>query len=114
VITRIPQPQFIGPAPAEVQIQAQDNGTRLAQLLQSGVQEAAKNYTENQKVKVEQGRNQIMQQEANTGSQNAATESAKLKYSLMLPKLMSDAQKDPMSYIENKSQWMDYYTWEAG
>ena len=43
MITRIPQPQFVGPAPAESVAQAADTGARWGQLIASGVQEGLRN-----------------------------------------------------------------------
>jgi hypothetical protein len=115
MITRIPQPQLWGPSPAEVQSQQNTNMTRLSEMFQTAVQEAAKNYTAQQQVKVEQERNKTLQQEANTGRMNAQTESDRLKYGLMSKDLYDDLQKSgPMSYVTRKPEWLDYFTWEAG
>ena len=53
MITRIPQPQFIGPAPSEVVTQAGDNGTRLAQMFSTAMQEGTKNYLTQKQLDIE-------------------------------------------------------------
>jgi hypothetical protein len=50
MITRIPQPQFIGPSPAEVVDQAENTGTRWAQIVQQGIDEGQKNYLANKEI----------------------------------------------------------------
>ena len=53
MITRIPQPQFIGPAPSEVVTQTGDNGTRLAQMFSTAMQEGTKNYLTQKQLDIE-------------------------------------------------------------
>ena len=54
MVTRIPQPQFIGPAPSEVQEQSMQTGLKYADIIQQGAAEAARNYTAQQQIASQQ------------------------------------------------------------
>jgi len=53
MITRIPQPQFVGPAPSEALYQQQDVAQRQAAMLQQGIQEGMKNYLTQKSLEIE-------------------------------------------------------------
>jgi hypothetical protein len=104
-----------GPSPSEVVDQAANYGQRLLQTLSAAVSEGQKNYVAKQQVEVEKQRNQILGQEAATGAKNAQTESDRLRYGLMAKDLADDLQRSgPMSYVNRKSEWLQYFTYEAG
>jgi len=115
MVTRIPQPQFVGPAPAEVQIQAADNATRQAAIFQKGVQDAATNYIQQKQLGLEQQKIGVAQQEANTQAKNAQTESDRLKMSLLANDLQKDlTENGAMSYVDRKAEWTQLFGFLAG
>jgi hypothetical protein len=54
VITRIPQPQFVGPAPAEVVQQAGATGQKWGDLIAQGIQEGMQSYQADKQLKQQQ------------------------------------------------------------
>ena len=113
MITRIPQPQFVGPAPAEVQAQGADYGVRLGQILSAGIQEAAKNYLTQKQIDVAAERNKISQQEANTGAKNAQTESDRSHVSVVQRPSGRPYQEWSHELRRSKSEWMQLFTFTA-
>lgn len=53
MVTRIPQPQFIGSSPSEVVMQAADLGQKYAAMYQQGLQDTAKNFLTGKQIEVE-------------------------------------------------------------
>jgi len=115
MVTRIPQPQFAGPAPAEVQVQAAANATRQAELFQKGIQDAAANYINQKNAETERQKANTYQQEANTQAKNAQTESDRLKMSLLANDLQKDlTENGAMSYVDRKAEWTQLFSFLSG
>ncbi len=112
MITRIPQPELWGPAPAEAQFQQQQVGLKMADLLSQGIQEGVKNY-QAQKQLQEQAK--YRESLVATAQQQRQTESDKLKYGLMAQDLTNDLKTNgPMSYVDRKPEWLSLYGFLAG
>ena len=111
MVTRIPQPQFVGSSPSDVVMKAADLGQKYSEMLQQGVQEGMKNYLVNKQL--EQNK-QIETQRNNTEQQKAQTESDKLKFGLLYQDLQGDLVKNgAMSYVDRKAEWMQLYKFAA-
>jgi hypothetical protein len=129
MITRIPQPQFVGPAPSEVVTQAGDNGTKIAGLFANSFQEGVKNYMaqkqlaqqkdlEEQRLATEKAMNEA------TNASNQAIESMRsasatkqLQMNLLydsLAKGAAAAESPGQHFLENQSQYKQLYTFVAG
>jgi hypothetical protein len=103
MVTRIPQPQFVGPAPSEAVIQAGSQAQEQAKIFMQGIQNGAQNYNAQQQVKVEQERNKIAEQAQ-------VSESEKLRVNLLGQHLQQSLLTNgPMDYVTNKPGWLDYF-----
>jgi len=108
MITRIPQPQFVGAAPSDVVNQAAQLGQRQAQLFAQGIQQGAQNYYTQQQ---EEARIKSAEKIA---TQQTQSESDKLRMSILAQDLQNDLQTNgAMTYVDRKSEWLQYFNFMA-
>ena len=103
MVTRIPQPQFVGPAPSEAVTQAGSLAQRAAEMFMQGIQEGARNYTAQQQVNAEKERNQIE-------VKKQQSESDRFHMSLLSQDLQTDLLNNgAMTYVDRKDEWLKYF-----
>lgn len=114
MVTRIPQPQFVGPAPAEVQYQAQDIAQKYAAMYQQGFQDTMKNFLTNKQIAVEQEKAQAQAKynDEMTAQRKSAEEQAR-QLAVEKEFLGGMEKVDPSEHykylLENKPLAMKYF-----
>jgi hypothetical protein len=103
MISRGPQPSFVGPTPSEAVSSAGSLAQRAAEMFMQGIQEGARNYTAQQQVNAEKERNQLE-------AKKQQSESDRLHMSLLSQDLQNDLLNNgAMTYVDRKDEWLKYF-----
>jgi hypothetical protein len=119
MVTRIPQPQFIGSAPSDVVQHAQDLGQRYAAMYQQGMQETAKNYLTQKQIDVEKQKAEAQAKYNDEMTATRASAEQQAKQFAVSKEFEANMTKiDPSEHykflLENKPLAMQYATNLAG
>ena len=102
MVTRIPQPQFVGPAPAEVVDQAAQTGSRFAEIASQGVAEGMKNYQAEQEIKA--------RKEMSANQEKSALDQLKLTVEQKhIESLFASADDPAEVYVKNSDEIHQFY-----
>ena len=104
MVTRIPQPQFVGPAPSEVAIQNADLGQKIAQMYQSAFQDTVKNHLLQKQTEIEQ---QKAQAQADYNKEQTAYRLSAEQQAKNLA--ISKEFESEMSKVDPSEQWEVLY-----
>ena len=103
MISRGPQPKFVGPTPSEAVTSAGSLAQKNAEMFMQGIQEGARNYTAQQQVNAEKERNQLE-------AKKQQSESDRLHMSLLSQDLQNDLLNNgAMTYVDRKDEWLKYF-----